>query len=475
MPSIKVLLINPPFQDSYAVGSSRSIKKVQNIILPLGLAYLAAVLEQERIPVKIIDCSLGVRCQQLPELIDKEIFDIVGITSTTASINSAVLTAKYIRGLLPEAVIVLGGAHITAMPQELGRNGCFDVGVLGEAEETFLELVRHIDVFRLKELSKIKGIVFREGNNLVNTGPREFIRDLDKLPLPARHLLPGLEKYHPTPASYKRLPQGILITSRGCPCRCSFCDRAVFGNTVRLRSAASVLEEVEELVGRYKAREIRFFDDMFTFDKKRTYEICAGLRKRKIAVSWTCLTGVNFVDPDLLKAMKDAGCWQVLYGLESGSPEILKLLNKGNLLEQNIKAVRWAHQAGLSVRADFIVGTPGDSLEKMKRTLKFAIDMDLDYSHFNKFVPFPGTQLYRQLIQEGRDFDFTQPCSIIDHGALPYVPEGISKSDYKNFLDSANRKFYLRSKYIIKRLKSIETWDEFKGQVNGFLAIIGLG
>jgi radical SAM superfamily enzyme YgiQ (UPF0313 family) len=213
---------------------------------------------------------------------------------------------------------------------------------------------------------------------------------------------------------------------------------------------------------------------MFTFNKERTYEICAGMRKGRLNVPWTCLTGVNFVDEDLLKTMKASGCWQVLYGLESGNSQILKLLNKGNLLEQNIKAVRLAQKAGLSVRADFILGIPGDSLEKMKETLEFAIRMDLDYSHFNKFIPFPGSQLYQTLKKEGRSFDFMQPCSIIDHGALIYVPDGISKSDYKEFLDFANRKFYLRYRYIIKRLKSIRTWDEFKGQVNGLLAIMGL-
>jgi radical SAM superfamily enzyme YgiQ (UPF0313 family) len=153
---------------------------------------------------------------------------------------------------------------------------------------------------------------------------------------------------------------------------------------------------------------------------------------------------------------------------------MLKQIKKGNNLEQNIKAIHWAKEAGLSVRGDFIMGIPHDTLKSMRKTLKFAINMELDYAHFNKFIPFPGTELYQTLIKQGYRFDFTQPCSIVDHSALLYVPEGIGKFDYKKFLDSAHKKFYLRSEYILKRLTSVRTWAEFKGQVNGLLAIAGL-
>ncbi len=471
---MKILLINPPFEEKHSVGGSRSIRRVLNIIPPLGLAYLAAVLEKEKFPVKIIDCTIGISYKQLFEAILEENPDVVGVTATTPSFVSAAVIAKKIKEILPKTIIIIGGAHVTAMPEETLKTGYFDSGVLGEAEETFLELIRHIGSYKLKGLEKVKGIIFKDDGNIVNTDRREFIQDLDKLPLPARHLLPPFKKYHPTPASYRGLPLGILITSRGCPCQCTFCDRAVFGNITRLRGTESVLGEVEELIFRYGAREIRFFDDVFTLDMERTYQICDGFLKRKFNIPWTCLTGVNFVTKDLLKTMKLAGCWQVLFGLESGNPQILKLLNKGNTLEQNIRAIRWAQEAGLSVRGDFIFGIPGDSLETMKGTLRFAIDTELDYAHFNKFIPFPGTECYRMLIKQGYKFDFTQPCSIVDHSALVYMPEGISNSEYKKFLDLAHKKFYLRPSYILKRLKSIRRWDELIGQFNGLLAIMGL-
>ena len=261
------------------------------------------------------------------------------------------------------------------------------------------------------------------------------------------------------------------MTSRGCPNQCTFCDRAVFGNTFRQRSSHNVLGEIDEVVDKYGAREIRFFDDCFALDKKRTYEICQGLKKRKKRVGWTCLTTVASVDRDLLGEMRSAGCWQILYGLESADERMLKSLKKGDSLKENINAVRLAKEVGLSVRADFIVGTPGETEESLDKTLKFAIGMRLDYAHFNKFVPYPGTELYRRLVREGNNFDFTKASSITAHRDFLYIPPTLNRQYYARFVNYAHRKFYLRPSYILRRLFSLKTWDELRGQMSGFLSI----
>lgn len=471
---MKTLLINPPFSEEYSVGGSRSIRYVLNVVPPLGLAYLAAVLGKNNFYVRVIDCTTDFSFRSLFKELFKERPDVVGLTATTPALESARFIAHRIKELIPASLLIIGGAHITALPYQTMEFDCFDIGVIGEAEETFLELLRHIQVKGLDGLDAIKGIVYRQDGKVIATPRREFIKDLDSLPHPARHLLPPLSKYRPTPASYKKLPLGTIMTSRGCPFQCVFCDRAVFGNVYRQRTADSILAEIEEVVYRYGAREIRFFDDLFTWDKERTFKICKGLKKKKIKVPWTCLTAVGCITKDLLREMKSAGCWQILYGLESGDSRILKLLKKGNTIEQNIQAVRWAKEVGLSVRADFIVGTPGETMESLRKTLRFAIDMDLDYAHFNKFVPFPGTELYKSLSSKGYNFAFSGGCSILDHSALLYVPEGMIKKEYREFLDIAYRKFYLRPRYIIKRLLSIRTKDEFLGQLKGFFAIAEL-
>jgi len=469
---MKVTLINPPFEEQYSVGASRSIKYVLNVIPPLGLAYLAAVLEKHNFKVNIIDFTIEKSYQNTLKKIISDKPQIVGITATTPVFESAKFMAKAIKEALCEAIIIIGGAHITAMPYQTMESGYFDIGVLGEGEETFLELAKQIERSVISHLDKIKGIIFKEGSKWVVTPKREFINNLDGIPYPARYLLPPLARYRPTPASYRRLPLGVVITSRGCPHQCTFCDRAVFGNVYRQRSVDNVLGEVEELMHKYAAKEIRFFDDCFTLDKERTYKICLGLKKRKLKVPWTCLTTVSSVTKDLLKEMKSAGCWQVLFGLESGDERMLALLKKGNTLEQNIKAVGWAKEADLSVRADFIVGTPGETAESLKNTLDFTLTKKLDYAHFNKFVPYPGTELYKELKEKGYDFNFSKGGSITNHSTFLYIPETlVNKTYYMAFVNYAHRKFYLRPKYILKRLLSIRTWDEFKGQIRGFLSI----
>jgi anaerobic magnesium-protoporphyrin IX monomethyl ester cyclase len=471
---MKICLVDPPILPEDLVGDSKSIKSVVNIIPSLGLAYIAAVLEENGYEVKIIDCTMRISHLELVGLLKKEKPDIIGITGATSAFRSMKKAAEDIKIQLPSVPVVVGGPHLTAAPEYTMGFDCFDVGVIGEGEITFLELVRQYKKNGLNNIDFIDGIVYRENGKIIRTRQREFIKDLDCLPFPARHLYPSLSAYRPTPASYRRLPQGVLITTRGCPSKCTFCDRAVFGSSYRERSADKVVEEIEELIYKFGAREIRFFDDTFTLNEKRVFEICNKLKERKIKIPWTCLTKVANVSKEMLKEMKEAGCWQVLFGLESGDERILKLLKKGNTVEQNEKAVRLARDAGLSVRGDFIVGTPGETLESLKRTLDFAIKVKVDYAHFNKFVPYPGTELYETLTEQGHRFDFMGSFSIIDHSTILFIPESMSKEEFRKFLDYANKAFYLRPAYIIKRLLSLRSWTELKGQINGFFAIYNL-
>jgi radical SAM superfamily enzyme YgiQ (UPF0313 family) len=449
------------------------MKSVLNVIPPLGLAYLAAVVEKAGYEVKIFDCSIGISLTQLVEYLGGYQPELVGITSTTPAFPDARRTAEQIRSILPHAVIVLGGAHVSAVPAALSHD-CFDVGVLCEGEMTLLELVKHVESRGLSDLGEIAGLAFRQHGEIVLTEPRGYVMDLDTIPPPARHLLPPLTSYSPTPASYRKLPLAVLMTSRGCPYQCTFCDRRVFGNLTRGHSPDRVIAEVEEALHKYGAREIRFFDDTFTYNKKRVLEICEKFRQRGLRFPWTCLTRVGTVTKELLKTMKEAGCWQVLYGLESGDPRVLAAIKKGHTVEQNEQAVRWAQEVGLGVRGDFIVGTPVETKESLERTLQFAKRLRLDYAHFNKFVPFAGTELYEQLVAQGYQFDVSDLPTILDHRATPYVPPSMTADEFHQFLDRANREFYLRPAHIVRRLARTRTWDELTGQIKGAFAITGL-
>ena len=470
----KVLLINSPFeQEEESVGKSKSIKKVLNIVLPLGIAYIAAVLEKMKIEAKIIDCAIGISFDDLFKMILEESPDVIGITSTTPAFIKAKKLALFIRERLPKTKILIGGAQVTALPHETIKTGLFDIGVIGEGELTVEQLFKNYRNRNFERLDQIRGIVYKDDTGIHQNKDQDFVDDLDSIPMPARHLLPHPEFYRPTPASCRRMPYTVIMTSRGCPSQCTFCDRKIFGARFRNRSVLNIFQEIEDVVSRYGVKEIRFFDDTFTLGKKRVYDICDEFERKKLKLSWTCLTKVACVDSPLLKRMKKAGCWQVLYGFESGDDRMLKLLKKGNTVEMNKRAVRLTKEAGLEVRGDFIVGTPGETWESLERTVRFAIDMDLDYAHFNKFIPFPGTELYKKLTDEGHMFDFSK-STILDHKQIYYGNPGMSKDEFSRFLDRANKRFYLRLKYILKRLFAIRTLHQLKGHVEGFFAIFDL-
>jgi anaerobic magnesium-protoporphyrin IX monomethyl ester cyclase len=469
---VRILLIDVPFELQEAAGKDGGSAAILNVIPSLGLAYLAAVAEREGHEVRILDCARGLGWDSVRNEGIAFRPDVVGMTATTLTFKNAVKTAHLLREILPDAALVVGGPHPTADPEHAAATQAFDFLVLGEGEVTFIELLKHIAGQGPARPEDINGLAFWRDDRAVITPPRTRLDDLDSLPFPARHLLPPLSEYHPTPASCRKLPHAHIMSSRGCPSHCSFCDRSIFGTKYRARSADNVLAEVHELVHRHGAREIRFFDDTFTLNRSRLEAICQGLRAFRPRLPWTCLTKVTTVDLDMLRMMRKAGCWQVLFGLESGDDRVLETLGKETTVQKNRQAVAWARQAGLRVRGDFIVGTPHETLESLENTLKLAKELPIDYAHFNKFIPFPGTEFYRQLTQQGLRFDFDSTLDFeLDHDVLVYVPLGIAPDDYRRFLDRAYREFYLRPRYILRRLFAMRTLTELRGQMQGFFAM----
>jgi len=476
---MKVTLIDPPFYEESALGKSKgsSMTLVQNVIPSLGLGYLAAVLEKNSHQVKIYDCTLGTSHDELCKILkDSEKPDIVGITATTPTFESAQTVAVNARRIFKDSLIVIGGVHVTSQPEDTMKRDLFDVGVIGEGEYTLLDLVEKFKEQRAACFKEIQGLVYKDdsGNVVINEN-RPLIQNLDDLPFPARHLLPPLSAYRPTPASYKRLPVGVLMSSRGCPYHCAFCDRSVFGTQYRMRSVDNILDEMEELIHKYGAREIRFFDDTITVNKKKVFELVDKMKERKINVPWTAQSRVDAITPEILMKLKEGGCWQLLIGIESADDRMLKIMNKGITVSQTTQAVKLMNKYKMGIRADFLVGVPGETKESLQKSLNFILTHDLDYVYFNKFVPFPGIELTKLLEQKGFKFDLTKGSSILDiQSSFIYTPEDLTEDDFRNFLENVHKKFYLRPSYILKRLKNIKTVDQFWGHVRGFFAIRGI-
>jgi anaerobic magnesium-protoporphyrin IX monomethyl ester cyclase len=474
---MKIALVNPPFTLDDLVGTTKSMKRVMNVIQPLGLGYLAAVLEQDGHDVIVEDCQcLGTSHNELIQKLVEYSPDMIGITSTTPTFASSIRAATLAREQLPNAFTVIGGAQVCAVPEETMSFNCFDVGVIGEGERTAQELASHLEEQGMEHLDHVKGLVFRSNGSIVKTERRPFISDLDTLPFPARHLLPPLAKYQPTPATHRRLPHATIITSRGCAgARCVFCDRRGQGFTVRYRSVQNVFDEIEELVNVYGARDLKFFDDTFTLNSKRALAICNEFKKRHLDLTWACCTRTNTVNKELLKSMKDAGCWEVEFGVESLDEEVLSKLQKLTTVKDNIQAIKACHEVGIKVRAQYIIGTPFHTAEAMEKTLTEAIKLNTHIAHFNKFTPYPGCELYKMLAAQGYKYDFTDWHSQLDlKGGIMYVPPGMTEESYRKWAVEANRRYYLRARYIVKELASVRSLEDARGLWNGFLAISGL-
>jgi len=469
--SMRILLITVPYRLESKLDEQGAFGAVRNTIPTLGLAYLGAVAERDGHEVKILD-DISIRGREtICEAAREFQPDVVGASSVTPAFHTAVEIARFLREILPDATFVLGGAHATAAPEHAAASEAFDFLVIGEGEETFAELLQHLAGGAPRRPDDIHGLAFLRDGNLVTTPHRARITDLDSLPFPARHLLPPPDAYHPTQASLRKLPLAHIMTSRGCPSRCKFCDRAIFGEHYRAHSPQRVLAEVEDVVRRYGVREIRFFDDTFTLNRKRLEAICAGMKAFRPKLPWTCLTKVAAVNFDTLRMMRKAGCWQVLFGLESGDDRVLETLDKGNTVEMNRRAVYWARKAGLRVRCDFLVGSPHETVESLEATLALARELPIDFAHFNKFVPFPGTEFYRELTEQGYEFDFADFGNINDFDDISFVPPALTRQQYADFLVKANRRFYLRPRYILRRLLGLRTLTEVRAQVQGAVAV----
>lgn len=440
---MKVLLVQPP------IPSEVELYSTAEMVAPsMGLAYLAAVLERYGYRVEILDApAFQLSHKQLPEEFRRRKPDIVGVTATTAVAPSAFKTARIAREVLPESLIVMGGPHITFLPERtLEEEPSIQVGVVGEGEYTLLELVQAWE--EGGDLRRVKGIVYRENGRIRFSKPRPLIENLDELPFPARHLLP-MDRYK---VFGKHETLGLIFTSRGCPYNCTFCSSSlIFGKKFRARSPRNVVDEIEEFVDRYKSNRIEFVDDLFIFDKKRVLEICREIKRRGLDVVWVCSARSDLVDGELLKALRDAGCVMIYLGVESGVQRVLNLMRKGIKVEQSIRAVRLAKDAGLQVVASFVLGTPGETWEEALETIRFAKRLDPDFVQFSLATPFPGTELYRYAKEKGLLLteDWTKYTVL-----KPVMrTEELSERELKKLIKKAYFDFYLQPHVVWRYIR----------------------
>lgn len=472
---MKIFLVNPPLTRQEAAGK---MKVIVNLLPPLGIGYIAALLEREGFVVKIVDCPpLSLTHDDLCKDLAIEKPDIIGFTATTISIDSAIKAARNARAVLPHSLIMIGGPHVTALPEETMRNGPFDVVVLGEGEYSFLEIAQRVRNAS-SDFSGISGLMYRKNGELISTGRRAYIDNLDSLPFPAFHLFPPLSIYHPMPGNVRKMPYAQIMTSRGCPYQCTFCDRKVFGQLFRARSPKNVVDEIEMLMKRFGVKEVKFNDDTFNVDPKRVIDICEEILKRNMKIPWTCRVHVKNLSFDLLKIMKRAGCWQIGFGIENADTAILKRIKKYITLEECKDAVLRAKACGMNVKVSFMFGLPGETEKTIQKTIDFAKTLPADIVNFHIFIPFPGTELFNKISSEGlllhENYQHYCQLNLPKYMHLPFVSKGLGENQIRKSSSRAHRSFYLRPSYILSQLCQIRNFSDVYRYWQGFLAIVSL-
>jgi radical SAM superfamily enzyme YgiQ (UPF0313 family) len=418
----------------------------------------------------IIDAAaLKLKYKEIAKLVIDNKFKYVGITAVTISVGHAARLAEMIKNYDKSIVTIIGGPHLTAVPVEtMSRYPQFDIGVIGEADYTIIELLNALE--NKENLDKIPGLIIRKNGSLFSTLPRKRIENLDDLPKPAWDLLPNLAKYYCPPVhTLKRIPAALLIASRGCPGRCIFCDRSVFGNLLHAYSAEYTFELIKDLYYNYGIREIQLRDDNFTAYRNRTVELCEILKQERLDLVWTCAGRVDMVNPPLLRLMKEAGCWQIWYGIESGSQGVLNTIQKNTTIDQIQKAVYMTRDAGISPCGFFIIGSPTETKESLESTVRLALELPLDEAHFSFMTPFPGSELYTRAAEYGL---FENDWSKLS-GWLPvFVPYDLTSRDLDLYSKKAFLKFYFRARIILSYIRKIRSWQQLRIYFRGLLALL---
>jgi len=436
----------------------------------MGLLYLASILEKKGHCVKIIDMeAMGLTKSHIKIIIKKENPFFVGITATTPVIKRALELCAIVKETNKDIKTILGGPHPTYLPRETITEEMVDIVVCGEGEITLCEVINSL-LNNPDGMAQVKGIYFKKNGQIVFTGEREPIYDLDILPFPAHHLI-NMNAYRHPLARSKRVAS--VLTSRGCPSRCTFCSRGFFSHVYRRRSVRNVIEEIRGLITKYNIEEIHFIDDTFTLNRAHVEEICHEIINQGWHLKWATPNGVhvNTLDYTLIELMKRAGCYSLSFGVESGNQETLDYIKKGQNLEKVKQVFDICHKIGIETVAFIIIGFPNESHRHIDKTLNFLKEIKADVADIHMLIPLPGTELYDELNANGyiveRDWSKYVFHNLPVYRTAYFLPQGLF-NEYKRVY----RAYHMNPEYIFSRLIHIRSWQQVKNNFNGLMTLL---
>ncbi len=464
---MKIMLINPAF------SRYGGIRGHGGSVIPLNLCCLAAYVRKiySGLNIKIFDAEM--QSASYEDVVSEAVNfspDLIGITTNTCVFDSVTQVTLLLKEKLPQVPVILGGPHVSALPNRSLSETKADLIALGEGELTFGEVVGQIKNGE-KNWGAIKGLAYRDYSGEVKISPpRELITNLDVLPFPARDLVDN-SLYSPPPTKRVGLGLSTLIsTSRGCPFNCGFCGaQTVWTRRIRVRSAESVVAEIEECVGKYGVRLFNFTDELFTSDKKRVTDTCQLIHKHSLQIKWVCSARAQNLDLETLKIMKQAGCHEISFGIESGNRDILKRIDKGINLDEALRVIKMTKKAGISTHASYILGYIGETEETIKDTINFAKQLNTAVAAFFIASPLPGTRLYREALENNYlrpDAKWSNYSPLSNMESVLVLPD-LSMPTIRKWHRKALKSYYFRLGYIISRLLTIRHWYEIVNLFEG--------
>lgn len=469
---MKVLLINPPRWNELVGKNPSIIEKHRGFNPPLGLLYLAACLKnQTSHDVEVLDAQpLNFSYERLRQYLTGRSYDVVGVTTMTFTLIDAYKTVCLVKELMPDAIVIMGGTHIHLFPEETIRLDGLDFALSGEGEDSFKIFLDHFK--EPSRLQEIPGLVYTQGIE-VKQNPFCLKEDLDSIPFPERKIL-KLNLYS------SLLSQGnlstIIISSRGCPFQCAFCDRPLSPVTsnFRFRSAENVVDELEECV-ELGIRDFLFYDDTFTVKRKRVLAICEEILRRQIHIRWDIRTRVDLVDTEMLRILKKAGCQAAHYGVEAGNDRILEVIKKGFTVSKAREIFRLTKEIGIETLAYFMIGLPTERESDIQDTFDLARELKPGYAHFSIFTPYPGSELYNLGLTQGviqndvwRDFASNPKEGF----KIPVWDEYFTRHQLYEMIVKFYKSFYLRPGYWVSRLKKIRSSGELLRKIKAGVSVL---
>ncbi|MDP2862783.1 MAG: radical SAM protein [Desulfobacterales bacterium] len=442
--SKNILLVHPLGYRKEAAG--KDIARIASIIPPIGLAGIAAYLEKRGIDVSIIDCYARPDSDSLIRgYLQSEKPAFLGLSCTTSTFLDGVRTAKLAKSILPDIKVIFGGAHVSALKERILKDfPVIDFTVIGEGEETLAELMEKNG----EDISSVPGIIYREKENeILFTGRRSTGIDLDTLPFPSYEKLEGFPSAYKAPLfSYPKAPSSSCITSRGCPYACSYCDRSVFGRSFRYNSAEYMYEHVNYLNARFGVKHIIFYDDQFTFKRERIVDFAKMMINRPRRIYFNCVARAEHIDYELLLMLKEAGCWMISLGIETGDENLLARHRQNANLSMLSEKIHLIKKAGIRTKGLFMIGLPGETEEGIRKSVKFVISNPIDELNVAKFTPFPGSPIYEKIHEMG---EFNEDWELMDCMNFLFIPEGMTKERLEELFKLFYRKHFRRSEILL--------------------------